>query len=302
MTSRRSIWSWSISTRSSTVMRGADRDKIIENIDIGGPSMVRSAAKNHAYVAIVTDPADYDALLAELDANGGATSLDLRKRLAAKAYALTAAYDSTISQWFAFADQGERFPETWTRASPLKMPLRYGENPHQQAALYVPIGPHAPRHRPGEAGAGQGAQLQQSQRRRCRARAGRRVPRRRADGRHRQACQPMRRRQRGDAARRMERGARLRQRVGVRRHRRHQSAARRRDRRSDHADLHRSRGRARRRRGRQGDLRQEEESSAAADRRACPIRRGRARRSPSSPAASWSRTATMADHPRRAQM
>jgi phosphoribosylaminoimidazolecarboxamide formyltransferase/IMP cyclohydrolase len=125
----------------NTVMSGADRDTIIENIDIGGPSMVRSAAKNHAHVAIVTDPADYAALLAELDANNGSTSLELRKRLAAKAYALTAAYDSTISQWFAFADQQDRWPETWTIASKLKMPLRYGENPHQQAALYIPVGP-----------------------------------------------------------------------------------------------------------------------------------------------------------------
>ncbi len=126
-----------------TVMGGADRDMIIENIDIGGPSMVRSAAKNHAHVAIVTDPADYVALLGEMDANNGSTTLELRKKLAAKAFALTAAYDSTISQWFAFADQHERWPETWTRASKLKMPLRYGENPHQQAALYEPIGPHA---------------------------------------------------------------------------------------------------------------------------------------------------------------
>jgi len=126
----------------NTVLSGADRDTIIENIDIGGPSMVRSAAKNHAHVAIVTDPADYAALLAELDAHGG-TTLEFRKKLAAKAYALTAAYDSTISQWFAFADQGERWPQTWTRASTLKMPLRYGENPHQQAALYVPVGPAA---------------------------------------------------------------------------------------------------------------------------------------------------------------
>jgi len=126
-----------------TVKSGADRATIIENIDIGGPSMVRSAAKNHAFVAILTDPADYDALLDELDANAGATSLDLRRKLAAKAYALTAAYDSTISQWFAFADQGERFPASWSFASTLKMPLRYGENPHQQAALYVPVGPHA---------------------------------------------------------------------------------------------------------------------------------------------------------------
>ena len=125
----------------NTVMGGADRDTIIENIDIGGPSMVRSAAKNHAHVAIVTDPADYAALLEQLDSNGG-TTLEFRKKLAAKAYALTAAYDSTISQWFAFADQGERWPATWTIASTLKMPLRYGENPHQQAALYVPVGPH----------------------------------------------------------------------------------------------------------------------------------------------------------------
>jgi len=125
-----------------TLMSGADRNTIIENIDIGGPSMVRSAAKNHAHVAIVTDPADYEALMAELDEKGG-TTLELRKKLASKAYALTAAYDSTISQWFAFGDQGERFPETWSFASRLKMPLRYGENPHQRAALYVPVGPTA---------------------------------------------------------------------------------------------------------------------------------------------------------------
>jgi len=125
----------------NTVMSGADRDTIIENIDIGGPSMVRSAAKNHAHVAILTDPADYDALLSELDSNDGCTTLELRKKLAAKAYALTAAYDSIISQWFAFADQGQRWPETWVLANKLKMPLRYGENPHQQAALYLPVGP-----------------------------------------------------------------------------------------------------------------------------------------------------------------
>ncbi|MEO6358956.1 MAG: bifunctional phosphoribosylaminoimidazolecarboxamide formyltransferase/IMP cyclohydrolase [Sphingomicrobium sp.] len=137
----------------ATVARGANRDEIIENIDIGGPSMVRSAAKNHAHVAIVTDPADYDTLLAELDANGGQTTLNLRKRLAAKAYALTAAYDSMISQWFAYADQGERFPPTWSFAGTLAMPLRYGENPHQKAALYLPRGPSVP-------GIGQARQVQ----------------------------------------------------------------------------------------------------------------------------------------------
>jgi phosphoribosylaminoimidazolecarboxamide formyltransferase/IMP cyclohydrolase len=127
----------------ATVARGAGRDEIIENIDIGGPSMVRSAAKNHAFVTVVTDPADYHELLAELDRNDGATSFEFRKRMAAKAYALTAAYDSMISQWFAFADQGQRWPESWTFSSKLKMPLRYGENPHQRAALYIPAGPHA---------------------------------------------------------------------------------------------------------------------------------------------------------------
>jgi phosphoribosylaminoimidazolecarboxamide formyltransferase / IMP cyclohydrolase len=127
----------------ATVTRGSGRDEIIENIDIGGPSMVRSAAKNHAFVTCITDPADYDELLAELERNGGATSLDFRKRMAAKAFALTAAYDSMISQWFAFGDSGQRWPESWTFSSRLKMPLRYGENPHQQAALYLPAGPHA---------------------------------------------------------------------------------------------------------------------------------------------------------------
>ena len=126
-----------------TVMSGADRDTIIENIDIGGPSMVRSAAKNHAYVAIVTDPGDYAALIEQLDEHGG-TTVEFRKTLAAKAYALTAEYDSTIAQWFGFADQQQRWPASWTFASKLKQELRYGENPHQRAALYVPVGPSAP--------------------------------------------------------------------------------------------------------------------------------------------------------------
>src|SRR4051812_10959538 len=79
-----------------TLMRGANRDEVIENIDIGGPSMVRSAAKNHAFVTIVTDPVDYADVVAEMDSNGGATTLALRKRLAAKAFALTAEYDSIV--------------------------------------------------------------------------------------------------------------------------------------------------------------------------------------------------------------
>jgi phosphoribosylaminoimidazolecarboxamide formyltransferase/IMP cyclohydrolase len=125
-----------------TVARGAGREEIIENIDIGGPSMVRAAAKNHAFVAIVTDPADYAELIEALDAGGGATSLDLRRRLAAKAFAATATYDAMIASWFAFADQGRIFPDTLPIVMNRGAELRYGENPHQKAALYLPAGPH----------------------------------------------------------------------------------------------------------------------------------------------------------------
>ena len=126
----------------ATVAKGAKRDEVIENIDIGGPSMVRSAAKNHAYVAIVTDAADYPALLDQLDANDGATDLAFRKHLAARAFAATAAYDAAIGQWFAGTDQQEPFPARASMSRVLAGTLRYGENPHQNAALYVPAGPH----------------------------------------------------------------------------------------------------------------------------------------------------------------
>ncbi|NLR69654.1 bifunctional phosphoribosylaminoimidazolecarboxamide formyltransferase/IMP cyclohydrolase [Novosphingobium sp. ERN07] len=125
----------------ATVAKGAERDEVIENIDIGGPSMVRSAAKNHEYVTIVTDPADYADLLAELESTNGATSLAFRRLMAARAFAATATYDSMISQWFAFADQQQMFPETLAVIGKRVEELRYGENPHQKAALYVPRGP-----------------------------------------------------------------------------------------------------------------------------------------------------------------
>ncbi len=131
----------------ATVAKGAGRDEVIENIDIGGPSMVRSAAKNHAHVAIVTDPADY-AMVA-----GGETSLDQRRVLAAKAFAATAAYDAMIASWFAFADQGQMFPPTLPFILERPAPLRYGENPHQRAAFYRHRGPAAP-------GVGQARQVQ----------------------------------------------------------------------------------------------------------------------------------------------
>jgi len=136
----------------ATVAKGAPRDEIIENIDIGGPSMVRSAAKNHQHVAIVTDPADYVALIEQVDRQGG-TDLDFRRMLAAKAFALTAAYDVAISMWFQRVDQRQTWPERRAMASPLLMTLRYGENPHQQAALYGSAGPAA-------RGIGQAEQLQ----------------------------------------------------------------------------------------------------------------------------------------------
>ncbi len=122
----------------ATVAKGADRAEIIENIDIGGPAMVRSAAKNHDHVAIVTSPGDYDDVLAALSANDGATPLALRRRLAAAAFAHTAAYDAAVASWFAFADQGEAFPAVLPLALTRAETLRYGENPHQQAALYRP--------------------------------------------------------------------------------------------------------------------------------------------------------------------
>ncbi|MEO6093643.1 MAG: bifunctional phosphoribosylaminoimidazolecarboxamide formyltransferase/IMP cyclohydrolase [Novosphingobium sp.] len=124
----------------ATVARGAGRDEVIENIDIGGPAMLRSAAKNHDYVTVVTDPADYPALITELELTGGATRLDFRKALAAKTYAATAAYDSAIAGWFADVDQPTTFPATRTVASTLVTELRYGENPHQRAALYRTAG------------------------------------------------------------------------------------------------------------------------------------------------------------------
>ena len=132
-----------------TVASGADRATVIENIDIGGPSMVRSAAKNHAYVTILTDAADYPELLGELEAQDGATSEGFRIRMAGKAYARTAAYDAAIANWFAFGDaftnplgqealKAEQFPATLPLAFSRLDTLRYGENPHQDAAVYAP--------------------------------------------------------------------------------------------------------------------------------------------------------------------
>lgn len=119
-----------------TIARGAEFAETIENIDIGGPAMIRAAAKNHDWVAVVTDPQDYAEVLAEMAANGGGTSLALRRTLAARAYARTAAYDAAIAGWFA-GELGENAPRHFALAGRLRQTLRYGENPHQSAAFYV---------------------------------------------------------------------------------------------------------------------------------------------------------------------
>ncbi|MEZ5828038.1 MAG: bifunctional phosphoribosylaminoimidazolecarboxamide formyltransferase/IMP cyclohydrolase [Hyphomicrobiales bacterium] len=119
----------------ATVRAGADYDICVENIDIGGPAMIRAAAKNHAGVAVVVDPADYMDVLDEMQRHDGGTTLDLRKSLAAKAYAHTAAYDAAISSWFA-EQLGQETPETRVITGTLEHALRYGENPHQWAAFY----------------------------------------------------------------------------------------------------------------------------------------------------------------------
>jgi phosphoribosylaminoimidazolecarboxamide formyltransferase/IMP cyclohydrolase len=117
------------------VASGAGHEACIENIDIGGVALTRAAAKNHEFVTILTDPADYNAVLAEMAASGGAVGLDTRRRLACKAFAATAAYDAAIAAWFA-RDEGVAFPEALVAAAHLAEETRYGENPHQRAALY----------------------------------------------------------------------------------------------------------------------------------------------------------------------
>jgi phosphoribosylaminoimidazolecarboxamide formyltransferase/IMP cyclohydrolase len=127
----------------ATVDNGAGFEECIENIDIGGPAMIRAAAKNHDDVAVVVESQDYQAVLDELAANKGATTLTLRRRLAAKAYARTAAYDAAISNWFARELKTDA-PDFRAFGGRLIQPLRYGENPHQHAAFY-----RTPDRRPG---------------------------------------------------------------------------------------------------------------------------------------------------------
>ena len=119
----------------ATVARGAAFDDCVENIDIGGPALIRAAAKNHDFVTVLTDAAQYADVLAQFDAHGG-TTLALRRTLAGAAYARTSAYDSAIATWFA-GQNNEAFPQRLTVSATLRQTLRYGENPHQSAAFYV---------------------------------------------------------------------------------------------------------------------------------------------------------------------
>ena len=119
----------------ASVAKGAAYNDCIENIDIGGPAMIRAAAKNHADVTVVVEPADYSKVLGELAQHSGMTTLELRRRLAAKAYARTAAYDAAISNWFREALR-DTAPDYYVFGGKLLQSLRYGENPHQTAAFY----------------------------------------------------------------------------------------------------------------------------------------------------------------------
>lgn len=119
----------------ATVAKGAPYDACVENIDIGGPALIRAAAKNHDFVTVLTDPDQYDQVLKELTTSAGTSSL-LRRRLAGQAYARTAAYDAAIAAWFA-QQQEVVFPQRLTVSGNLRQTLRYGENPHQAAAFYA---------------------------------------------------------------------------------------------------------------------------------------------------------------------
>lgn len=119
-----------------TVAKGADHAICIENIDIGGPAMIRAASKNHRFVTVLTDPADYQPLLDQLAAHDGATTMAFRQKMALTAYSRTAAYDAAVSNWLA-VEIGETAPRYRSFAGKLAQGLRYGENPHQSAAFYV---------------------------------------------------------------------------------------------------------------------------------------------------------------------
>ena len=190
--------------------RGVGEAEVIENIDIGGPTMIRAAAKNHAYAAVVTSPESYDAILEELQRRRRhALSMPTRESLAAEAFAYTARYDTAIARWF--AEKSEDFPPLFVRAYEKVLDLPYGENPHQRAAYYAQVGARATvlsqvrQHHGKQISYNNILDLDSA------AHAG---PRVRGPGlRHRQAQQPVRRGARHDAAERLPQGLRVRPRL-----------------------------------------------------------------------------------------
>ena len=196
--------------------RGVSDAEVIENIDIGGPTMIRASAKNHAFAAVVVKPEAYDAVLEELRAGDGLLSMDTREALAADAFAYTARYDTAIARWF--AERSEDFPPLFVRAYEKVTDLSYGENPHQRAAYYQQVGSRMHLLSMVRQHHGQAALVQQPPRPRrgTQGRARVRGPRLR----DRQARQPLRRRR---SARTVDRGlrARLRLRSGERLRRHH---------------------------------------------------------------------------------
>src|SRR3954447_22056697 len=119
-------------------VRGVNQEEVIENIDIGGPTLIRAAAKNNAFVAVVTSPESYDAVLEELRASDGKLSERTRESLALEAFSYTARYDAAISRWF--AEREDDFPTLYAQAFEKVLDLSYGENPHQRAAYYAEAG------------------------------------------------------------------------------------------------------------------------------------------------------------------
>ncbi len=174
-----------------------EHDVAIENIDIGGPTMIRAAAKNHESVAVIVKPESYDAVCAELEESGGELSASTRHWLANEAFAQTARYDAAISRWF--STSYEEFPEHLAIAYEKVLDLAYGENPHQRAALYCRGRQPQPRALTGRQAARPRPLLQQRPRPRLRPPHRRRL--RAAGLRDRQAQQPLRRRDRRGCAR-----------------------------------------------------------------------------------------------------
>ena len=253
----------------------ADAGRMIEEIDIGGSALLRASAKNHAFVTVLTDPADYDAVLDELSGEARTTTLATRRRLAAKAFARTAAYNSAIATWFSSA-AGENPPSTFFLTGKLRQSLRYGENPHQNAAVYRIRRQGRAEPRAGRTRPGQGAELQQPHRRGRGFRADFGVPGRPAGDCDYQARQPLRHGNRRIGAGGLPQGAGLRSCQRLWRDRGLERGFGRGSSPGNSEDFYRGRDRALGQRRGQAGLPGQAECAAAADRRPLAARGTRA--------------------------